>query len=387
MKIGYFVTHYPYKKDYNDYFCGGVGVVAENLAKEMVKRGHDVSVFSTSRRRKNSFEEREGIKIYRYGASFKIAEAYMSFGLLFGPLKHEMDIVHAHMGNAPAPIAAWIYFKLKKKPLIVTYHGDQQGSYGTFFRRCSLKVYNKLFANNILRSSGLIISPSEPFIEESKFLVSFKDRIKVIPNGINKNEVTISKTKEDCRSELGIPHDKVVFLFVGALSKYKGPDVLLISINMVTKKNKDVMLIYVGDGQMRYELESLSKKLGVNEIVKFVGFVDEQRKFEYFKAADVFVLPSTLNTEVFPIVLLEASASKLPMVVSDLNTFNCIIQDGFNGIVTRKNDFDDLASALLLLSTNDELRRKMSENAYNIVADFSWEKIAEETERSYGDFL
>ena len=387
MRIGYFVTHYPYRKDYTDYFCGGVGVVAENLAKEMAKRGHEVLVFTTSRTRRYSFEEREGIKIYRYGADFKIAEAYMSFGLLFCPLRHEVDIVHAHMGNAPAPIGAWIYSKWKKKPLIVTYHGDQQASYGTFLRRCSLKVYNKLFANNILRSSDLIISPSEPFINESTFLGSFRDRIKVIPNGVNKNEVTISKTKEDCRSELDISHDKVVFLFVGALSKYKGPDVLLKSINMVTKKNKDVTLIYIGDGQMRYELESLSKKFGLNEIVKFVGFVDEQKKFEYFKAADVFVLPSTLNTEVFPIVLLEASASKLPMVVSDLNTFKCIIQDGVNGIVTKKNDFNDLASALLLLSTDDELRRKMSENAYNMIADFSWEKIAEETERTYGDLL
>lgn len=387
MKIGYFVTHYPYRKDYNDYFCGGVGVVAENLAKEMVKRGHELSVFTTSRTRKYSFEEREGIKIYRYGAHFRIAEAYMSFGLLFGPLKHEMDIVHAHMGNAPAPIAAWIYSKLKKKPLIVTYHGDQQESYGTFLRRCSLKIYNKLFVNNILESSSLVISPSEPFIEESKFLGSFRDRIKVIPNGINQGEVTISKTKENCRSELGIPHDKVVFLFVGALSKYKGPDVLLKSTNIVTKKNKDVTLIYIGEGQMRYELESLSTKFGLNEIVKFVGFVEEQKKFEYFKAADVFVLPSTLNTEVFPIVLLEASASKLPMVVSDLNTFKCFIQDGVNGIVTKNSDFNDLAGTLLMLSTDDDLRKKMGENAYNMVEDFSWDKVAEETERVYGEFL
>ena len=387
MKIGYFVTHYPYKEEYNDYFCGGVGAVAENLAKEMAKRGHEVLIFTTSRTRRYSFEEREDIKIYRYGAHFRIAEAYMSFGLLFGPLKHEMDIVHAHMGNAPAPIAAWIYSKLKKKPLIVTYHGDQQESYGTFLRRCSLKIYNKLFVNNILESSSLVISPSEPFIEESKFLGSFRGRIKVIPNGINQGEVTISKTKENCRSELGIPHDKVVFLFVGALSKYKGPDVLLKSINMVTKKNKDVTLIYIGDGQMRYELESLSTKFGLNEIVKFVGFVEEQKKFEYFKAADVFVLPSTLNTEVFPIVLLEASASKLPMVVSDLNTFKCFIQDGVNGIVTKNSDFNDLAGTLLMLSTDDNLRKKMGENAYNMVEDFSWDKVAEETERVYGEFL
>ena len=387
MKIGYFVTHYPYEKGYDDYFCGGVGAVAENLAKEMAKRGHEVLVFTTSMTRKYSFEEREGIKIYRYGANFRIAEAYMSLRLLFGPLRHEVDIVHAHMGNAPAPIAAWIYSKLKKKPLIVTYHGDQQDSYGTFLRRCSLKIYNKLLVNNILGSSSLVISPSEPFIEESKFLGSFRDRIKVIPNGINKNEVTISKTKENCRSELGIPHDKVVFLFVGALSKYKGPDVLLKSINRVAKKNEDVMLIYVGDGQMRSELESLSTKFGLEEIVKFAGFVEEQKKFEYFKAADVFVLPSTLNTEVFPIVLLEAAASKLPIVVSDLNTFKCFIQDGVNGIVTKNTDFNDLAGTLLMLSTDDDLRKKMGGNAYNIVADFSWEKIAEETEWAYGDLL
>ena len=387
MKIGYFITHYPYKKEYDDYFCGGTGAVAINLAKEMVKKGHDVSVFTTSRTKKFEFEVNDGIKIYRYEANFRIAEAYMSFRLLFQPLKYELDMIHAHMGNAPAPITAWIYSKLKNKPLIITYHGDQQDSYGNLLRRCSVKLYNKLFAKNILKSADAMISPSEPFLNESKFLPTFKKKVTIIPNGINRNEVLVDKTKDECRKELSIPTNDIMFLFLGSLSKYKGPDVLMKSFNIVKKEMPNTTLAFVGGGQMKNELELFVKKMNLHDCVKFAGFVDNKTKLEYLKAADVFVLPSTLNTEVFPIVLLEASAAKLPMVVSDLETFNCIIKDGINGIITKRNDHNYLANALISLASKKSMRDEMSDNAYKISEDFSWEDISHKTEMLYDGVL
>ena len=103
----------------------------------------------------------------------------------------------------------------------------------------------------------------------------------------------------------------------------------------------------------------------------------------YYRAADVFVLPSVMKSEVFPIVLLEASASGLPMVVSDLDTLKCIIEDGYNGIVTKRGDENNLAGAIIYLLENEGVREKMGKNAREKVKDYSWGRIAEMTEKVY----
>ena len=168
-------------------------------------------------------------------------------------------------------------------------------------------------------------------------------------------------------------------MFLAALNPYKGPDVLLKAMPKIIKKVPDAKLVLVGSGRERGTLGMLSKKLGIDEYVKFAGFVKEHLKPLYYKSADVFVLPSF--TEAFPIVLLEASASGLPMVVSDLETFKCIIEEGYNGIVTKRGDEKNLADAVIYLLENKNIKERMGKNARNKVEDYSWARVAEETEK------
>ena len=129
--------------------------------------------------------------------------------------------------------------------------------------------------------------------------------------------------------------------------------------------------------------ESPPKKTGVEKNVKFTGFIEEALKPLYYKAADIFCLPSVMKSEVFPIVLLEASAASLPMIVSDLDTFKCIIENGYNGLFTKREDEKDLADAVIYLLENKDIREKLGKNARKKVEDYSWERIAEETEKVY----
>jgi len=392
MKINYFITHFPYKGHFDDkdYFArykyGGAELAAYYLALEMAKK-NEVNVFTASIDSKDFFEEYNGVNVHRYGTKFRIENGNISFGLFTKPLSHDADIVHAHFSTPPGEIAGLRYAKKKNVPFILTYHGDWQESFGGLIRRFALSFYNKCLLDKILSGADIIISPSEYYINESRFLPEYRDKIVVIPNGINIDDFNISYSKEECREKLGLPPDKSLILFVGNLIPYKGPDVLVKAMQKIIKEVPDTELVFVGSGKMKAELIELSKKLGVGKYVNFAGFVEEHLKPLYYNAADVFCLPSTLNTEVFPIVLLEASACGLPMVVSDLDTFKCIIDNGYNGLFTKRGNENDLGSALIYLLENEEIRKMMGRNATRRVEEYSWKRVAEAIERVYGESI
>ncbi|TFH40186.1 MAG: glycosyltransferase family 1 protein [ANME-2 cluster archaeon] len=383
MKIGYFVTKFPYNHQSKGYTYGGSSLAAYYLALEMVKQNNEVNIFTTSINSKDFIEKYENMTIYRYGPNFRVLTSNISFGLFKKPIKHNVDIIHTHFDIAPGPLAGLKYAKEKKVPLVVTYHGDWQESFGSFIRRMSVDFHNKYLVDKILSYADVIISPSEPYIDESNFLRNYKNKIVVIPNGINLEEFNVRYSKKECRVKLGLPLDRKILLYFGYLSPYKGPDVLAKAMSKIVKKVPDAELIFAGKGVMRHELEMISKNLGIEKNVRFTVFVEDALKPIYYKAADVFVLPSTMNTDVFPLVLLEASAIGLPMVVSDLDTFKCLIEENYNGLLTRRNDKNDLADAIINLLENEELRKEMGKKAREKVQDYSWDKIAEETEKVY----
>ena len=389
MKIGYFINHFPYKKHFNNteylrqYWCGGSGSAAYYLATHMALRGHEISIFTTSIDSNASTEQYENIDIYRHSTNFRIKNASMSFSMFLNATKCKVDILHAHLTNSVNEFIIPRYTKRKNIPLIVTYHGDPEKNMGGFIYKTGVCFYTKYILEKVLSRADRIISPSEYYIDESRFLGKYRDKIVVIPNGINIKDFDILYPKEECRKKLGLPFDENIILFVGTLSLFKGPDVLLKAMPKVIKNIPNAKLVFVGSGPMREGLEIQSRKLGVERHVKFAGFVEEVLKPLYYKAADVFCLPSTMKSEVFPIVLLEASASGLPMVISDLETLKCIIEDGYNGIVTKRGDENNLAGAIIYLLENEDVREKMGKNGRNKVEDYSWERIAEETEKVY----
>ena len=169
----------------------------------MRKRGHEVDVFTTSINSKESVENYENMTIHRYGTNFRVLTSNISFRMFREPVKHYIDIAHTHFDIPPGPFTGLWYAKKKKVPLVVTYHGDWIESYGGFVRRTGIAFHNKYLVDKVLSYANVIISPSEYYINESRFLRNYRDKIIVIPHGINLGDFDIPYSKEECRKKLG----------------------------------------------------------------------------------------------------------------------------------------------------------------------------------------
>lgn len=383
MQIGYFVARFPYdsmaEKHSKRFPYSGLEGAAYNLAISMAHRGHEVSVFTTAIDSKDSIEKYKNMVIYRYGTNFRMFYRYISFNLLFKAQKYDVDIVHAHSNESA--LAALLYVKRKGMPIIFTYHGDLFGSYGGFLRKTSVYFYNRSI-NKLLSYADIIISPSKCFIDESRLLKQYKNKIITIPNGINIKEFSVPYTKEECREKLGLTYKNII-LFVGNIYPYKGTDVLIKAMPKIIKEIPDTKLVFVGKGILKESLNVLSMKLAVNKNISFAGFVEDAfEKAMYYKAADVFVLPST-GPEIFGIVILEAMACGVPIVASKIGGIPDIVKDGENGLLVPPGDSEALADAIIYLLENEDIRVKMGKNGRKKVKDYSWDKVAEKTENIY----
>jgi rhamnosyl/mannosyltransferase len=165
-------------------------------------------------------------------------------------------------------------------------------------------------------------------------------------------------------------------LSVGVLRYYKGLHILLDAM-----RNVNATLLIVGDGPEHERLEQIAAEYGIVERVRFVGRVADDDLPAYYHAADVFVLASHLRAEAFGIVLLEAMASSLPVISTELGTGTSVVnQHGVTGFVVPPAGPHALARALQVLLANHELRHWMGEQSRErVLAHYTHERMIDET--------
>jgi glycosyltransferase involved in cell wall biosynthesis len=382
MRVACFASTFPSKFENIEVY--GAGRVAYNLCKKLAERKHNIRIFVPFT--KGFVEEYGSMSVHFYKSIFRIGIMNISWQLFLDPLNYDADIVHIHNDTPISMISGLGYANKKGKPLVVTWHGDWIENYGGVIRRIGVYLSNRYLADKVLSKARAIITPSKYYVEESRFLKRYRAKLIEIPNGIDLEIFNIPYSKDECRKMLGLDGTKKLVLYLSALYPLKGPQILLKAISEIAKTHKDAFFVFVGGGEVN-KYKKLSEELDVQDYVKFTGYIEEKLKSLYYKASDIFVLPSIETFEVFQLVLLEASASGLPMVVSDLNTFKCIIEDGCNGVVTKRGDPKALADAIIYLLENEDVRKKMGVNARKKVKNYSWEKVAEMTEKVYEQLI
>lgn len=385
MKIAYFSSKYPYDNNRSNYIYGGSVLATYYLVNEIIKLGHQVKVFTSSYNSRDDIEKYYNFDIYRYGSQINILSSNLSLGLFHKPFEYDNEVIHQSFDMPPGPFAGLRYAKKKNIPLIITYHGDWEERYGNMFRRFGVKFCNKLITEKILSYATFIISPSKLYAESSKFLSDYKEKTKVIPNGINLDEFETSYSKEECRDIINLPNDKNILIYFGYLSPYKSPDVLLKSFVKILEHEPDTLLLYAGNGEMMDNLKSLSKNLKIEKNVKFAGFIEKDKRIYYYKSSDIFCLPSSMSTECYPLAILEAMASNVPVVASEIGGIPDIIQNNVNGLLVPPKNQEKLEETLIYLLKNSKVRDRLSKNALKGIKKYSWENIAKQTNELYNE--
>ena len=148
-------------------------------------------------------------------------------------------------------------------------------------------------------------------------------------------------------------------LFVGRFVYYKGLDVLIDAM-----RDCEGTLLLAGDGPLESDLRARVAAHGLEPRVRFLGRVPDEDLPAYYRAADLFVLPSMARTETFGVVQIEAMAAGLPVVSTNLPTgVPWVNQDGVSGLVVPPGDAGALAAAIRRLQTDPVLRERLAHGA------------------------
>ena len=364
MRIAHVTMFYPPA-------IGGAETCVYHLATEQARQGHDVSVITNSLpglgRRSFVFtrtiqEELDDVKIYRLN-SFIFRLTPIPLSLVSYLSRMDFDVIHLHLtGFVFQPEAAALLAKMKHTPLVSHVHIDPMS------KQSWTSPYVRLTFQLSLALSKAIIVPTKNF--KRIMLVKYRQdkKVVVIPNGID-TSLFKSQAKKAGRN------DEVVILFVGRIVHQKGLDRLIAAMKSILEHIPNAKLAVVGSPntiEMDYyrHLLRMVNELNLGEHVRFLGALPDDKLQEIRGEATLLVAPSRFES--FGIGVLEALASGLPVVASDIPEFNDITSG--SALLVDPTP-QNLSNAIVRMILEKDLREKMINDAIIRSRDFLWSNI------------
>ena len=349
----------------------GIETLTVELARQLVKRGHVVTVFTTFWNGGHATDQFEGMSVYRaadlsgalgrYAGLFDLHFYTWGLNLLnYTEILSGSDVLHAlgplsstrRLTNAGMPlITHFHHFEVIRRPIDLLF-----------------KPFHHRIERGAYRDSTLVVTPSRSSSQELQqgFDVS-PMKVKVVPHGVDPVRFSSERATD--------PSDSVQLLFVGEHEPRKGIEFLLGAMDLLRNPKPEARLVTIGQGSALRELKHLSNRLRLGDRVEFRGYLpdpDGTRLPKAYSQADIFVLPSL--KEGFGFVLLEAMASGLPIVATDVSAIPEVVGDA--GILVPPRNPTALASAIRLLIDDPAKRREMGRRGRDRVAAlFTWDKV------------
>lgn len=341
------ILHF-YKTAYPD-TLGGVEQVIHQLCQQSHRFGMTCEVLALSRHPSPKAIDMDGYKVYQVKENINIASTGFSVQAYskFKELAQQADIINYHF---PWPFMDVIHFASRvQKPSVVSYHSD------IIVQKKLLKLYRPL-QKKFLSSVNRIIVASPNYLESSQVLPAYRDKISMIPIGLNKEGYPVPSPSLIERWAKRLPER--FFLFVGMLRYYKGLHTLLDAI-----QGTGYPLVIVGEGPKKQELMAQAEKLGLQNVF-FLGKVDDADKVALIQLSTAIVFPSHLRSEAFGIALLEGAMYGKPMISCEIGTGTTYINlANETGLTTPPENPTAFREAMRYLWNSPQEAAKMGEKA------------------------
>lgn len=332
----------------------------------------------------------EGIHVYHptyltypLGCFFTSAGVRMHLGIRDTVTKiyreFPFDLIHAHVA-LPDGYAASIIAKDFDCSFVITIHG--QDFLATIPRsNLSKKLINQAFhkASAIMMVSNKLKDLGYSFFPEEY------GKMFVVPNGIDP-EIVKSCSESDGQSTIYKHNHGPSIVSVSFLIKRKGMDVNIRAIQKLRERYPDIEYTVIGYGQEYNALRELTKSLGLENHIRFVGQVEHEKVLRYINNCDVFSLPSW--DEAFGVVYIEAMACGKPVIGCRGEGIEDFVEHGKTGILVKPRDVAGLTEALDYLLSHPEEASAIGKRARKVVFDkYTWAENAEKTMEIYKNVL
>lgn len=396
MKILVLATTFPrWEKDTEPAFV-------YYLSKYLAQKNIEITVLVPHAYGAKKYEEIDNLKIYRFqyfwparyqklcynGGALPnlkksiLAKIQLPFFLLGQFLaiwnivrRNKFDIIHSHW-IIPQGLFAVIMKILYKIPVLLTAHA------GDIFiaKSALLKSISKM----IIEKSEMCTVNSIATDKAVKSVYSSANTC-IVPMGVDLSLFSKEKREKKLRLDLGVEEDGVLILSVGRFAEKKGLIYLIEAVKYVIEKHKKVKLAIIGFGPEEENLKRLVQDLTLNEYIEFLGKVPNSELPKYYASADIFVLPSIVDsrgdTEGLGVVLLEALASGCAVIGSEVGGITDIIRHRQTGLLTEQKNPNDLAKNINELIENTKLREELANGGHkHTIEMFSWDSVSEKFE-------
>ncbi len=292
--------------------------------------------------------------------------------------ENQVDIVNSHIFNAAILVST---LDSLQSSTIITVHGES-GLRGVTPEHPLVKPIEKLKARKFkqaLAKVDRVIGVCDFIIDAwEKQGVEFKNKPALIYNGINLADIKNSSSLTvDLKGKFNL-------LFPGGAKWTKGGDLLIAALAKVKPEIPDFHLYIALDVPQSSLLRKMVKKLDLESHVTFSGFLLKGEYQKLLNSVDIFVLPS--RSEAFPIAILEAMALGKPIIASRAGGIPEVVQDGRNGVLIEPYS-NQIASAIVYLHNNADIRKEISRNNLQDVARFDWNLITDQYIQIYQQVL
>jgi len=307
---------------------GSVRVLYEQCAR-FAQRGHAVHLLTRQARLEKGYDRIKNVYEWEYSVSFRNQYLFLKTSIINGKRlfdkiceEYSFDVLSFHQ-----PLSAFSVLQSNKSDRLTKFYTCHSLSFEEFRTRnpkpigvlgrilyCLNVEARKIIERKVLNASDKIVVLSQ--FTKNKLLGLHgvaSEKIALIPGGIDLKKFYPANDKIDIRMRLDVPPEKLILFTVRNLVPRMGLENLIFAVRQAVERVPDIYLVLGGDGPLKNSLISLSQELQMQEYVKFVGFIPETGLPEYYRMADIFILP-TVELEGFGLVTLEALASGVPVL-------------------------------------------------------------------------